>query len=71
MKGKTAIGCKEFKECGFKVSFQIYGKKISEKQIHDLILKGKTSKLKGFNEHPEEKTEGVLMLDDNFLISLK
>ena len=44
MKGKTAIGCKEFKECGFKIPF--FWQKTFEKQIQDLIIKGKTSKLK-------------------------
>jgi DNA topoisomerase-3 len=38
----------------FKIPFQVFGKKLSEKQIQDLIVKGKTSKLKGFTEHPEK-----------------
>ena len=71
MKGKTAIGCKEFKECGFKVPFQVFGKKLSEKQIQDLIIKGKTSKLKGFTEHPEKIEEGFLVFNDDYLIDLK
>jgi hypothetical protein len=32
----------------------------------DLVLKGKTSKLKGFNAHPESTTEGVLSFNDQF-----
>jgi DNA topoisomerase-3 len=71
MKGKTAIGCKEFKECGFKIPFQIFGKKLSEKQIQDLIVKGKTSKLKGFTEHPEKIEDGVLVLKEDYSIDLK
>lgn len=71
IKGKTAIGCIEFKECGFKIPFQIFGKKLSEKQILDLIIKSKTSKLKGFTEHPENIEEGVLVLGDAFNIDLK
>src|SRR5690606_9045435 len=47
IKGKTAIGCTDFKACGFKIPFEIFGKKLTEKQIQDLIQKGKTSKLKG------------------------
>ena len=71
MKGKTAIGCKEFKECGFKIPFHMFGKKLSEKQIQDLIVKGKTSKLKGFTEHPEKIEDGVLVLKEDYSIDLK
>ena len=71
MKGKTAIGCKEFKACGFKVPFQVFGKKLSEKQIQDLIIRGKTSKLKGFTEHPEKIEEGFLVFNDDYLTELK
>lgn len=70
MKGKTAIGCSDFKNCGFKVSFILFGKKITEKQIQDLVSKGKTSKLKGFTEHSADLKEGVLSLDENFNIQL-
>jgi DNA topoisomerase-3 len=66
MKGKTAVGCSDFKNCGFKVSFEIFGKKLSDKQLMDLVLKAKTSKLKGFSTHAESLTEGVLSFDDQF-----
>ncbi|WP_312760793.1 DNA topoisomerase 3 [Epilithonimonas sp.] len=68
MKGKTAVGCSDYKGCGFKVPFEIFGKKLSEKQLQDLILKSKTSKLKGFIG---EQEEGVLILNDDFSISIK
>ena len=71
MKGKTAIGCANFKGCGFKIPFQIFGKKLTEKQIQDLIIKGKSSKLKGFTEHPESLSEGILRLTTDFKIELK
>ncbi|SKC04420.1 DNA topoisomerase-3 [Soonwooa buanensis] len=70
MKGKTAIGCSDFKVCGFKVGFEVFGKKLTEKQIFDLIKKGKTSKLKGFTTHPENIEEGVLSFDENFSLIL-
>ncbi|WP_312078987.1 DNA topoisomerase 3 [Chryseobacterium sp.] len=71
MKGKTAVGCSDFKNCGFKVSFEIFGKKLTDKQLMDLVLKGKTSKLKGFNSHPENTAEGTLHLsNEDFQISL-
>ena len=65
VKGKTAIGCSNFKNCDFKIPFVIFGKKITEKQILDLISKGKTTKLKGFTEHPNQLTEGILSLTEN------
>lgn len=68
MKGKTAVGCSDYKGCGFKVPFEILGKKLSEKQLQDLILKNKTSKLKGFTG---EQEEGVLIINEDFSISIK
>ncbi len=47
IKGKTAVGCADFKQCGFKIPFEILGKKLTTKQLIDLIEKGKTTKLKG------------------------
>lgn len=70
IKGKTAIGCTDFKNCGFKIPFEIFGKKLTEKQIQDLILKGKTSKLKGFKSHPNNLEEGVLSLGEKFEVEL-
>lgn len=70
IKGKTAIGCSDFKNCGFKIPFVVFGKKLSEKQIQDLVIKGKTSKLKGFTEHPENISEGVVSLDEGCEIRL-
>lgn len=70
MKGKTAIGCSNYKGCGFKVPFILFGKKLTEKQIQDIISKGKSSKLKGFTEHPRSLVEGVVQLSDEFTIDL-
>lgn len=47
IKGKTAVGCTDFNQCGFKIPFEILGKKLTTKQLIDLIEKGKTTKLKG------------------------
>ena len=71
MKGKTAIGCANYKDCGFKVSLMMFGKKLTEKQIQDLIVKGKSSKLKGFTEHPKSLSEGILRLTNDFALELK
>jgi len=47
MKGKSAYGCSNFNVCGFKVPFELFGKKLTAKQIADLVTKKKTGKLKG------------------------
>ncbi|MBN2434368.1 MAG: DNA topoisomerase 3 [Spirochaetes bacterium] len=48
MRGRQAYGCNRYKEgCTFVVPFEIRGIKITDKQFHDLLTKGKTSKIKG------------------------
>ena len=71
IQGKTAVGCSDFKGCGFKIPFVVFGKKLSEKQIHDLVTKSKSSKLKGFTEHPENILEGILHINQEFSLELK
>jgi len=62
--GKTAWGCSSWKEgCEFRIPFQMLGKKLSDKQVEKLIVKGKTTKLKGFViPGRAEPSEGKLVL---------
>ena len=46
-KGRTAYGCSNFQICGFKIPFEFLGKKLNDKNVFDLLSKGKTAKLKG------------------------
>lgn len=72
MKGNSAYGCVNFKECGFKLPFEILGKKLTDKQISDLILKGKTTKIKGFViPGSEQKKDAALTLDETFNVQLQ
>jgi DNA topoisomerase-3 len=72
MKGKTAYGCSNFKECGFKLPFIIIGKKLTDKQIADLIQKGKTTKIKGFvMPGSDTKKDAYLILDDTFNVQME
>jgi len=49
LKGKAAFGCSRYREgCQFLVPFTIAGKVLTDKNIAQLLLKGKTTKLKGF-----------------------
>lgn len=45
IKGNSAYGCSNFKVCGFKIPFEVKGKKLTDKQIQDLVTKGKAGKL--------------------------
>ncbi len=70
-KGNTAYGCANFSACGFKLPFEILGKKLTEKHITDLLTKGKTSKIKGLKiPGSDEEREGKLELGADFNVTL-
>ena len=70
LKGKTAYGCSRFKEgCQLLVPFEKGGKKLSEKQIAALLLKGKTPKIKGFvNEQTGEPFDASLSFNQQWQV---
>jgi DNA topoisomerase-3 len=71
-KGNTAYGCANFKVCGFKVPFEVFGKKLTDKQIADLLTKGKTGKAKGWKlAGAENDTEGKLKLNAAFELEIE
>lgn len=71
MKGKAAVGCSNFKECGFKIPFELLGKKLTESQLLDLIQKGKTGVIKGFIvPGSTEPRDASLTLDGSFNVGL-
>lgn len=71
MKGKSAIGCTNYKECGFKIPFELMGKKLTEAQLIQLIQKGKTGTIKGFVIPGKEiPVDGKLVLDNEFNVGL-
>ncbi len=66
-KGKTALGCMNFKECGFKIPFEIFSKKLTDKQLADLVEKGRTGKIKGLQlPENQEVQEGKIHLNETF-----
>ena len=72
IKGKTATGCSNFKVCGFKVPFELMGKKLTDKQLHDLLTKNKTGVIKGITEPGSgEKISGKYILDASFNIQFE
>lgn len=72
MKGKAAVGCSNYKECGFKIPFELLGKKLTESQLIDLIQKGKTGSIKGLSiPGKPEPISGKIVLDAQFNIGLE
>ena len=71
MKGKTALGCSNYAACGFKIPFEILGKKMTESQLLDLLEKGKTGVIKGLIiPGKTEAVNGKLTLDGSFNIGI-
>jgi len=73
MKGKKAYGCSLYgKSCDFLLPFEFMGKKLTSKQTSDLIEKGKTTLIKGFQvPGSSEKANGKLLLTPDFNIQLE
>ena len=66
-KGKSAIGCIDFNNCGFKIPFVLMGKKLRDNQIKDLIVKKKTAIIKGINNSADnQKFDGQFSMDKEF-----
>ena len=72
MMGKSAVGCSNFNACGFKIPFELLGKKLTESQLIDLIQKGKTGSIKGLSiPGKSEPISGKIVLDAQFNIGLE
>jgi DNA topoisomerase-3 len=72
MMGKSAVGCSNFNACGFKIPFELLGKKLTESQLTDLIQKGKTGSIKGLSiPGKPEPIFGKIVLDAQFNIGLE
>lgn len=71
MKGKTAWGCSAYASgCKTLIPFEYLGKKLTEKQISALILKGKTPVIKGFIVEGN-KVDGQLNFADDYTLQLQ
>lgn len=70
LKGNTAYGCSAYKNgCSFKVLFELFGKKLTEKQIFMLIEKRRSPKITGLTI--DGKTvDGVLVFSNAFEVIL-
>ncbi len=67
VKGKSAWGCKQFKEgCKFVVPFVFMDKKLTQKQFDTLIERKKTNHLKGFKDRNGQALEGIIQFNEQF-----
>jgi len=73
LKGKSAYGCSNFqKGCKTVIPFVFMGKKLTTKQLSDLILKGKTTKIKGFMTLDDStKRDGKIIFNSDFKVILE
>ena len=63
IEGQRGFGCNRYREgCDFVVWKEMAGKKLTEKQIHTLIAKGKTGVIKGFKSKKGSKFDARLKL---------
>lgn len=70
LKGKAAWGCSEWKNgCKFTIPFLFKQKKLTDKQIETLVLKKKSSLIKGF-VHEGQKIQGRLEFGENHKLQL-
>lgn len=69
IKGRAAWGCSLYrKSCDFIIPMEFFGKKLTQKQVEALVLKGKTGSLNGFKNEDGSTFSGVLRLDDGFRV---
>jgi len=69
--GHSAFGCSEYKGgCDFRLLFEQYGKKLTDKQLETLIATGKSPKIKGFTLDGA-KCDGMLTLNAAGLVELQ
>lgn len=70
--GAKAFGCSEYKNgCNFTIWKEVASKKLSKKNIEDLLEKRKTSLIKGFKSSAGKEFEAYLVLDDNFKVQFE
>ena len=66
LKGKSAYGCSEYKNgCKQLIPFELFGKKLTDKQLISIISTGKSPLIKGFKTS-NGTVEGKIILNANY-----
>ena len=72
IKGKAAWGCNEFRSgCNLRIPFVFMGKSLTNNQMEQLVLNGKTTKSTGYSAVDGSKREGKLAFDKEFRLTLE
>ena len=67
IEGKKGYGCSGYKEgCDFVIWKEVAGKKLTEKNIKDLLEKRTTDLISGFTSKQGKKFDAILKLNDEF-----
>ena len=70
--GTKAYGCTEYKNgCNFTIWKEIASKKLTKKNVEDLLNKGETSLIKGFKSKAGKDFEAYLYLDEEGKVQFK
>ena len=63
LRGKSALGCSRWKEgCQFRLPTEFEGKKLTDKQVGELLKKGRTPVMKGFVDDMGQKFDAAIRL---------
>lgn len=63
LRGKSAFGCSRWKEgCQFRLPVEFEGKKLTDKQVGDLLKKGRTQVMQGFLDDAGNKFGAAIRL---------
>lgn len=63
VKGNKAYGCNRYSEgCHFVIPFLYYQKKLTQKQVESLVLKGRTPLIKGFKNEAGRIADGRIVI---------
>lgn len=65
IKGKYSYGCRDYKNCNFRINTIICGRVISKKNVEMLLRDGCTSKIEGFTSKNGKLFNGKLKMDND------
>ena len=65
IKGKYSYGCRDYKNCNFRINMIICNRVISKKNAEMLLKDGTTSKIEGFTSKNGKLLNGKLKIDND------
>lgn len=68
VKNRYNYGCRDYKNCDFKINISICGRTISKRNAELLLNSGQTSKIEGFISKTGKSFNAKLILSDNKVV---